>query len=277
MEQLAYEDAVDVYERALEVMELIDEPDEARRTRLLLALGGAEASAARFADARKAFGGAADSARTHGRRRRPGRRGDRDRDAEHGRQGRRAAGRADRRGAGGDRPRADRRPRAPCSAPSRRSSTGSTPRASRRLVDEAIEIAREVDAPATLAAALHRLSSSRSGPAPPTSGWRSPTRCWRSGSPAATARRCSAPTPTGSGSYLELGDINAVDRELADYARAGRGAADAPAHLAHATRCAACGPCSTATSPRPSGWPSSRGARASAPSSPSHPSTTASS
>ena len=67
MEQLAYEDAVDVYERALEVMDLMDEPDEARRCKLLLALGGAEASAARFADARRAFGRAAESARSLGR------------------------------------------------------------------------------------------------------------------------------------------------------------------------------------------------------------------
>ena len=43
MEQLAYEDAVDVYGRALEVLELMDDPDEALHCSLLLSLGGAEA------------------------------------------------------------------------------------------------------------------------------------------------------------------------------------------------------------------------------------------
>ena len=63
MEQLAYEDAVDVYGRALEVLELMDEPDEALRCSLLLSLGGAEAKSARVADAREAFERAAESAR----------------------------------------------------------------------------------------------------------------------------------------------------------------------------------------------------------------------
>src|SRR5262249_52416625 len=63
MEQLAYEDAVEVYERALEALELMDAPDEALRCRLLLSLGGAEAKSARVADAREAFFRAADSAR----------------------------------------------------------------------------------------------------------------------------------------------------------------------------------------------------------------------
>ena len=63
MEQLAYEDAVDVYGRALEVLELMDDPDEALRCSLLLSLGGAEAKSARVADARAAFERAADSAR----------------------------------------------------------------------------------------------------------------------------------------------------------------------------------------------------------------------
>ena len=64
MEQLAYEDAVDVYGRALEVLELMEEPDEALRCRLLLSLGGAEAKSARVADARKAFERAAESTPT---------------------------------------------------------------------------------------------------------------------------------------------------------------------------------------------------------------------
>ena len=63
MDQLAYEDAVDVYARALEVLELMDEPDELLRCNLLLALGGAEMQSARIADAREAFERAAESAR----------------------------------------------------------------------------------------------------------------------------------------------------------------------------------------------------------------------
>ena len=56
----------DLYERALEVLELKDEPDERRRAELALVLGGAEASAARISDARKAFGRAAESPRALG-------------------------------------------------------------------------------------------------------------------------------------------------------------------------------------------------------------------
>src|SRR3954470_24091419 len=63
MDQLAYEDAVEVYSRALEVLELMEEPDEELRCHLLLALGGAEAKSARVADARAAFERAAESAR----------------------------------------------------------------------------------------------------------------------------------------------------------------------------------------------------------------------
>jgi len=66
MDQFAYEDAVEVYGRALEVLELMEEPDEALRCSLLLSLGGAEAKSARVADAREAFERAADSARRLG-------------------------------------------------------------------------------------------------------------------------------------------------------------------------------------------------------------------
>ena len=41
MDQLAYEDAVDVYGRALELLDLMDEPDDSLLCRLLLLLGGA--------------------------------------------------------------------------------------------------------------------------------------------------------------------------------------------------------------------------------------------
>jgi class 3 adenylate cyclase len=66
MGQLAYEEAAEVYERALEVIELTDEPDEVRRCELLLKLGGANTAAARFADARQAYERAAQSARALG-------------------------------------------------------------------------------------------------------------------------------------------------------------------------------------------------------------------
>ena len=66
MDQLAYEEAAELYERALEVLELSDEPDEARRCGLLLALGGAQMSAGNFADSRQAYDRAADSARALG-------------------------------------------------------------------------------------------------------------------------------------------------------------------------------------------------------------------
>ena len=66
MEQLAYEEASELYERALEVLELEDEPDERRRLSLSLAMGGAEASAAQISAARRAFGQAAESARALG-------------------------------------------------------------------------------------------------------------------------------------------------------------------------------------------------------------------
>ena len=85
MEQLAYEEAAELYERALEVLELEDELDERRALRAAAGLGGAQTSAGAVSDARKAFERAAESARRLGRRGRPGRRRDRDRDAERGR------------------------------------------------------------------------------------------------------------------------------------------------------------------------------------------------
>ena len=66
MDQLAYEEAGELYERALEVLELSDEPDESRRSALLLALGGARMSAGNFADSRQAYERAAASARALG-------------------------------------------------------------------------------------------------------------------------------------------------------------------------------------------------------------------
>jgi class 3 adenylate cyclase len=66
MDQLAYEEAAELYERALEVLELSDEPDETRRCALLLALGGAQMSAGNFAASRQSYDRAATSARALG-------------------------------------------------------------------------------------------------------------------------------------------------------------------------------------------------------------------
>ena len=64
--QLAHEDAVNHYVRALDALELREVPDEARRCELLLALGGAQARAGDTASAREAFRKAAEPARRMG-------------------------------------------------------------------------------------------------------------------------------------------------------------------------------------------------------------------
>src|SRR3954467_11666780 len=168
MEQLAYEDAVDVYGRALEVLELMDDPDEALHCSLLLSLGGAEAKSARVADARDAFERAAESARRLD-----------DTDSLVGA----AIGIAMLSDAG----RLDEKllalldealERIGPERTARRAALISAKSAemywvandlseSSSLVDEAIEIAREVDAPTTLAAALHRKVFIPTGPNAP--------------------------------------------------------------------------------------------------------------
>ncbi len=165
MEQLAYEDAVDVYGRALEVLELMDEPDEALRCSLLLALGGAEAKSARVADARDAFESAADSAR---------RLDDADSlvGAAIGIAMMSAAGQLDEKllallNEALERigPERTARRAALLSAKSAEMYwVDNDVIESSRLVDEAIEIAREVDAPASLSAALQRKIFIPSGP-----------------------------------------------------------------------------------------------------------------
>jgi class 3 adenylate cyclase len=220
MEQLAYEDAVDVYGRALEVLELMDDPDEALRCRLLLALGGAEAKSARVADAREAFELAADSAR-----------GLDDTDSLVGA----AIGIAMLSDAG----RLDEKllalldealERVGDERSARRASLLSAKSAELywvendviecgRLVNEAIEIAREVDAPATLAAALHRKLFIPTGPQAPRERLAIAREMLElgeaSGNPEAVLR-AHAFLLNG---YLELGDVEAADRELASYAR----------------------------------------------------------
>jgi eukaryotic-like serine/threonine-protein kinase len=220
MEQLAYEDAVDVYGRALEALELMDEPDEKLRCALLLSLGGAEAKSARVADAREAFEKAAESARRLD-----------DTDSLVGA----AIGIAMMSDAG----RLDEKllalldealERVGDERTARRAALLSAKSAELywvendvvecgRLVDEAIEIAREVDAPVTLAAALHRKIFIPTGPGASRERL---AICQEmielgqsSGNPEAVLR--------GHGfavnSYLELGDVEAADRHRTAYAR----------------------------------------------------------
>ena len=220
MEQLAYEDAVDVYGRALEVLELMDEPDEALRCSLLLSLGGAEAKSARVADARDAFERAADSAR---------RLDDVDSlvGAAIGIAMMSDAGRLDEKllalldeslewiG-----PERTARRAALLSAKSAEmywvdnDLTEST-----RLVDEAIEIAREVDAPASLAAALQRKIFIPAGPNAPRERLRLADEILELGE--ATGNREAVLRAHGYRlwQFLELADMEAVDRELSVYAR----------------------------------------------------------
>src|SRR5918995_3284753 len=165
MEQLAYEDAVDVYSRALEVLELMDEPDERLRCSLLLALGGAEAKSARVADAREAFERAAESARRLD-----------DTDSlvgaaigiammsDAGRLDEKLLALLDEALERGGEERTARRAALLSAKSAEMYWVANDAAECARLVDEAIEIAREVDAPATLAAALHRKIFLPTGP-----------------------------------------------------------------------------------------------------------------
>jgi class 3 adenylate cyclase/tetratricopeptide (TPR) repeat protein len=220
MEQLAYEDAVDVYGRALEVLELMDEPDEALRCSLLLSLGGAEAKSARVADAREAFERAAESARRLD-----------DSDSLVGA----AIGIAMMSDAG----RLDEKllalldealERIGPERSARRAALLSAKSAemywvdndlteSTMLVDEAIAIAREVDAPASLVAALQRKIFIPSGPGASRERLRLADEMLELGE--ATGNREAVLRAHGYRlwQFLELADMEAVDRELATYAR----------------------------------------------------------
>lgn len=220
MDQLAYEDAVDVYGRALEVLDLMDEPDEILRCSLLLSLGGAEAKSARVADAREAFEKAADSAR---------RLGDTDGlvGAAIGIAMMSDAGRLDEQllallDEALDRigPERTARRAALLSAKSAEIYWADNDLTeSARLVNEAIEIAREVDAPTTLAAALHRKIFIPTGP------HAAHERLAIADEMVALGESCGDREAVLRGhayrlwASLELGDVAAVDRELALYAR----------------------------------------------------------
>ena len=221
MEQLAYEDAVDVYGRALEVLELMDDPDESLRCSLLLSLGGAEAKSARVADARAAFERAAESARRLD-----------DTDSLVGA----AIGIAMMSEAG----RLDEQllalldealERIGPERTARRAALLSAKSAemywvdndiseSQQLVDEAIEIAREVEAPPgaggrPAAEDLHPLRAGRPAGAAATRRRDARDRAGK----LAIARPSFAAHAYRLWQFLELGDMEAVDRELATYAR----------------------------------------------------------
>ena len=66
IEQLAYEEAVELYEQALEVVGLDTKPSERRRLQLLLALGEAQASSGQFPRSRETFDKAVEIARAMG-------------------------------------------------------------------------------------------------------------------------------------------------------------------------------------------------------------------
>ena len=220
MEQLAYEDAVDVYGRALEVLELMEDPDESLRCNLLLWLGGAEAKSARVADARAAFERAADSARRLD-----------DTDSLVGA----AIGIAMMSDAG----RLDEHllalldealERIGPERTARRAALLSAKSAemywvdndiseSKQLVDEAIEIAREVGAPPALAAALQRKIFIPSGPDAPRERLQLADEMLEIGRKDGNREAVVRAHSYRLWQFLELGDMEAADRELATYAQ----------------------------------------------------------
>jgi class 3 adenylate cyclase len=220
MEQLAYEDAVDVYGRALEVLELMEEPDEALRCNLLLRLGGAEAKSARVADARAAFEQAAESARRLDNT-------DALVGAAIGIALMSDAGRLDeellslldealeRIG-----PERSARRAALLSAKSAELYwVANDVSASEALVDEAIEIAREVDSPSTLVAALVRKIFIPYGPEATRERLALADEMIELGEDCGDREAVVRGHAYRLWSYLELGDMPAVDRELELYAR----------------------------------------------------------
>ena len=218
MEQLAYEDAVDVYGRALEVLELMDDPDEELRCNLLLSLGGAEAKSARVADARAAFERAADSAR---------RLDDTDSlvGAVIGIAMMSDAGRLDENllallDESLERIGSERTARRAALLSARSAEmywVDNDLTESTRLVNEAIEIAREVDAPTTLAAALHRKIFIPTGPHAAHERLGIADEMVELGEQSGDREAVLRGHAYRLWSFLELGDIPAVDRELELY------------------------------------------------------------
>ncbi len=220
MEQLAYEDAVEVYASALEVLDLMERPDEALRCSLLLSLGGAEAKSARVTDAREAFERAAESAR---------RLDDADSlvGAAIGIAMMSEAGRLDEKllaliDEALDRIGSERTARRAALLSAKSAEmywVDNDITESTRLVDEAIEMAREVDAPASLLPALQRKIFIPSGPGASRERLRLADEMLELGE--ATGNREAVLRAHGYRlwQFLELADMRAVDRELATYAR----------------------------------------------------------
>src|SRR5262245_37961212 len=218
MEQLAYEDAVDVYSRALEVLELMEEPEEELRCRLLLLLGGAEAKSARVADAREAFERAAESARSLD-----------DTDSLVGAAIGIAvlsdAGRLDEKllalldealeRIGPER--TDRRAALLTAKSAEMYWVDNDVAESERLVREAIEIAREIGSPSTLAAALQRKIFIPAGPDAPRVRLALADEMVKLGESSGDREAVVRGHAYRLWSLLELGDIPAVDREIETY------------------------------------------------------------
>lgn len=232
MEQLAYEEAAETYERAVEVLELSDEPDQRRRLRLSLALGGAEARAAQVADARRAFGQAAECARALG-----------DADglvgAAIGIALLSEAGKVDRRlvalidealEAIGPEPSAARA--ALLSAKSQELYWVDAQGQAGPLTEEAIEIAREIGAPETLAAALNRKIFMPFGPDAARQRLEVADELIELGESCDDRETTLRAHAYRLWALLEMGDIAAVDRELAIYARQAE-ELRMPAHIWH--------------------------------------------
>ena len=232
MEQLAYEEASELYGRALEVLELHDHPDERRRLALALALGGAEASASRVSDARRAFGKAAESARALA-----------DADGLVGAAiGIAMMGEA---GTCDDRlvalidealeaigPEASAARASLLSAKAQELYWVDAQGRSAPLVAEAIAIARRVDAPRTLAAALNRRIFLPVGPEAAHERLTIADEMLELGETCEDREAVLRAHAYRVQNLLELGDIAGVDRELAAYGRV----ADElrmPAHIWH--------------------------------------------
>ena len=129
---------------------------------------------------------------------------------------------------------------------------------SKRLVEEAIEIAREVDAPTTLSAALHRQIFVPFGPDSQQERLGDRRRDARARQEH-RRRRERPPRPRLPDDGLPRARRHRRLRpRVRGVLRALRPAADAPVHLAEDGRGRACGRCSTATWPRPRGSPRRR-------------------
>ena len=238
MEQLAYEDASEVYGRALEVLDLTEDPDEAHRCRLQLALGGAEASASQVADARRAFGAAAESAR---------RLGDTDSlvGATIGIAILSEAGNVDRRlvdlideALEAIGPEKSARRASLLGAKGQELYWVDAQGLAKPLIEEAIEIAREVGAPETLAAALHRRIFIPTGPDAQRERLAIADEMLELGQSCGDRETVLRAHAYRLQSFLELGEMDAVDRELTAYAELAE-ELRMPQHIwhTHALRC----------------------------------------